>query len=72
MANTKGASFPQFFYRRNSDETIDAICAFCFENAATAANEANLHEREAAHICVEETALPRKKKGRLIRWPIVS
>jgi hypothetical protein len=53
MADHKGVSFPQFFYRPNPDKTIDAICAFCFLTAASADNEADLHEQESAHRCGE-------------------
>lgn len=53
MADHKGVSFPQFFYRSNPDQTVDAICAFCFMTAASADNEADLHERESAHRCGE-------------------
>ena len=47
----KGAHFHQFFYRINADNTIDAICAFCYMTAATAATRAELEVKERAHRC---------------------
>jgi hypothetical protein len=47
----KGAHFHQFFYRLNADKTIDAICAFCYMTAATAATRAELEVKERAHRC---------------------
>lgn len=43
---------PRFSYRRNKDNTIDAIC--CFLTAGTADSEAKLHELETAHRCPED------------------
>jgi hypothetical protein len=39
----------QFHYRVNADGMIDAMR--CYLTAATADNEADLHEREASHHC---------------------
>jgi hypothetical protein len=54
VSKAKGASFGQFFYRRNSDLTVDSICGYCLVTAATAANEAELHAKELAHRCIPE------------------
>ena len=56
MATTKGSYFP-FFYRRNSDNTTDAICGFCFLTVASAVSEADLHARESFHRCRPEDIL---------------
>lgn len=56
MAATKG-SYSQFFYRRNSDNTTDAICGFCFLTVASAESEADLHARESVHQCRPEDIL---------------
>ena len=45
----KDVHFHQFFYRINADKTIDAICAFCYLTAATAATRAELEVKERAH-----------------------
>jgi hypothetical protein len=45
---------PRFSYRRNKDNTIDAICLDCFLTAGTADSEAKLHELETAHRCPED------------------
>jgi hypothetical protein len=42
----------RFAYRRNADETVDAICLKCFLTVATAMSEAELHLHEQAHRCV--------------------
>ncbi len=47
----KNAHFHQFFYRVNADKTIDAICAFCYMTAATAATRTELEVKERAHRC---------------------
>jgi hypothetical protein len=47
----KGASFGQFFHRRNADLTVDSICGYCLVTAGTAANEAELQAKELAHQC---------------------
>jgi hypothetical protein len=39
----------QFHHRVNADKTIDSICLRCFLTGARVENEADLHEREAAH-----------------------
>jgi hypothetical protein len=44
-------SFHQFIYRTNPDETIDAICAFCYMTAATGLDVIELQARERAHRC---------------------
>jgi hypothetical protein len=41
----------QSHYRVNADGTIDAICLCCSLTAATAKNEADLHDRETSHNC---------------------
>jgi hypothetical protein len=56
MAATKG-SYYQFFYRRNSDNTTDAICGFCFLTVASGESEADLHARESSHRCRQEDIL---------------
>jgi hypothetical protein len=43
--------FRQFFYRFNSNGTMDSICSLCFRTVATVANDAELHNFEAAHHC---------------------
>ena len=40
-----------FAYRRNRDGSIDSICLTCYLTAATAHNEAELHEQEKFHDC---------------------
>jgi hypothetical protein len=56
MAAPKG-SYSQFFYRRNANKTIDAICGFCFLTVASAESEADLHARESIHQCRQEYIL---------------
>jgi hypothetical protein len=56
-----GASRPRFYYRTNPDDTVDAICAFCYLTAATAANETDLHNKEAAHQCFGDAVITRTK-----------
>ena len=56
MAATKG-SYSQFFYRRNTDSTTEAICGFCFQTVASAESEADLHARESFHQCRQEDIL---------------
>jgi hypothetical protein len=53
MSNTKDVDCSQlaFAYRRNGDGSIDSICRICYLTAATADNEAELHEREKDHCC---------------------
>jgi hypothetical protein len=51
MSNTKAVDCCQFAYRRNGDGSIDSICRICYLTAATADNEAELHEREKGHCC---------------------
>jgi len=43
--------FAQFFYRFNSNGTIDAVCSTCFQTVATVRNQAELRNCEAAHHC---------------------
>jgi hypothetical protein len=62
--NPSGASRPRFYYRTNPDNTVDAICAFCYLTAATAANETDLHNKEAAHQCFGDAAIARIKEQR--------
>jgi hypothetical protein len=49
--NMKSENSSQFYHRVNADQTIDSICLRCFLTAARVENEADLHEREAAHEC---------------------
>jgi hypothetical protein len=44
---------PQFVRRRNRDGTVDSICTLCFMTAAKAEREAELHEMEAFHRCMQ-------------------
>jgi hypothetical protein len=50
MAKTS-VSFAQFFYRVNPDNTIDAICGYCFSTVATANTRTELRLLESAHHC---------------------
>jgi hypothetical protein len=50
MAKT-GLSFAQFFYRVNPDNTIDAICGYCFLTVATANTRTQLRSLQSAHHC---------------------
>lgn len=59
-----GASRAGFYYRTNPDDTVDAICAFCYLTAATAANEADLHKKEAAHQCFGDAVISKIKEER--------
>jgi hypothetical protein len=43
--------FLQFFYRFNSNGTMDSICSLCFQTVATVGNQAELRNLEAAHHC---------------------
>jgi hypothetical protein len=43
--------FSQFFYRFNSNGTMDSICSLCFLTVATVSKEAELRNFEAAHHC---------------------
>jgi hypothetical protein len=54
MANSPAQYFRQFFYRFNSNSTIDAICSICYVSV-TAANDSELHTLEAAHHCQGES-----------------
>jgi hypothetical protein len=56
MDATKG-SYSQFFYRRNPNHSIDAICGFCFLTIASADSEADLHALESVHQCNQEDSL---------------
>lgn len=53
MAATQG-SYRQFFYRRNDDNTMDAICGFCFLTVASGESEADLPTLECVHHCNQE------------------
>jgi hypothetical protein len=59
-----GASRPRFYYRTNPDGTVDAICAFCYLTAATAADQADLHKKEAAHLCFGDAIIAKIKEQR--------
>jgi hypothetical protein len=52
MAKTT-VSFAQFFYRDNPDNTIDAICGYCFLTVATANTRTEL--RSPLRKFVEQT-----------------
>ena len=56
MAAMKGR-YSEYFYRRNAENTIDAICGFCFLTVASAESEADLHARESVHQCNQEDIL---------------
>ena len=45
--------FAQFFYRVNGDQTVEAICGFCFVASRPALNQAELREWEQEHVCSE-------------------
>jgi hypothetical protein len=65
-----GASRPRFYYRTNPDDTVDAICAFCYLTAATGANEADLRNKEAAHQWFGDAVITRiqgQRKTLLVR-----
>jgi hypothetical protein len=47
----KSLSFAQFFYRVNSDNTIDSICGDCFLTIATARTQTELRSPESNHDC---------------------
>jgi hypothetical protein len=47
----RDAESRKFQHRVNADQTIDTICLRCYLTAATADNEADLQELEAAHRC---------------------
>jgi hypothetical protein len=66
-----GASRPRFYYRTNPDNTLDAICAFCYLTAATAANETDLHNKEAAHQCFGDAVITRIREQRNPKAPLV-
>jgi hypothetical protein len=50
-----------FAYRRNLDGSVDSICLRCYLTAATARNDADLHERETAHQCPDLRSKSKKK-----------
>jgi hypothetical protein len=50
----KDARNRNFHHRVKADGTIDSICPRCFQTAANAENEADLHERETAHACKDK------------------
>lgn len=43
-----------YLYRENPDDTITAICPWCFMTAASASNEADLRYQESLHQCPTE------------------
>jgi hypothetical protein len=53
MSDAKNVDCSQFAfaYRLNGDGSIDSICLTCYLTAATAENEAEVHEREKVHHC---------------------
>jgi hypothetical protein len=57
MAKTS-VSFAQFFYRMNPDNTIDAICGYCFLTVATANTRTELRLLESAHHCGNSLSTP--------------
>jgi hypothetical protein len=73
MSDTKDVDCCRFVfaYRRNSDGSIDLICLICFLTAATADNEAELHEREKSHCCSGRPPdLVRKTNARKVSKPV--
>jgi hypothetical protein len=48
---------PHFFYRVNTDNTVDSICACCYLTVATAPSEGALHVFELAHRCEDSVLL---------------
>ena len=50
----RNSCFAQFFYRVNSNKTIEAICGFCFVASQPAVGQAELRAWENAHVCNEE------------------
>jgi hypothetical protein len=53
MSDTKNVEcqLHPFAYRHKADGSIDSICLACYLTAATAENEAELHDREKSHDC---------------------
>jgi hypothetical protein len=41
----------KFPHRRNSDGTLDSICAACLLKLAMAQSEEQLHSLESSHVC---------------------
>jgi hypothetical protein len=68
MSSTKDVDCQvSFAYRHKADGSIDSICLTCYLTAATANNEAELHEREKAHDCPgpsSEWCLPYERKAK--------
>ena len=64
MAPAKSVSFCQFFYRRNSDNSIDAICGYCLLTVATADTETEIQARTSSHVCNPEAG--KAKRGQLL------
>jgi hypothetical protein len=60
MSGTKAVDCCQsaFGCRRNGDGSVDSICLTCYLTAATADNQAELHERVKDHRCVVGSAAP--------------
>ena len=50
------ACFAQFFYRVNSDKTVDAICGYCFEASDPCESKNALYTWETAHRCQHRLA----------------
>jgi hypothetical protein len=42
---------PSFPHRRNKDGSYDSICPTCYITVARSRQEADLADRESAHIC---------------------
>ena len=69
MYKAKGASFGQFFHRRNADLTVDSICGYCLVTAATAANEPELDAKELTHRCIPKKGTNASVVGQYEAWP---
>jgi hypothetical protein len=64
----------EFAHRVNNDDTVDSICLHCFGTVASLQMEADLHVKEAAHLCwqreqhIKEIQSARKS-ARLVEFP---
>jgi hypothetical protein len=64
----------EFAHRVNNKDTVDSICLHCFGTVASLQMEADLHMKEAAHLCwqralhIQEIESMRKS-ARLIEFP---
>ena len=51
MSLERISSRPDFDRCRKNKRTIDSICLHCCATIATASSEAELHAKEARHLC---------------------